>query len=872
MINKIYKYIILIILSNIFFLKSFAEIQFNFDVTNIEILENGNIYKGTERGEFTTNNGITINANFFEFNKDLNILNAKGNVKIEDSITKYIILTEDITYNKNTEIILSRGKTKSIIDSKYVIDSKKILKYDKSLNILNAKGNVEIVDTIDNYLITAEEISYFKNEEKILTKGKTQSKIKSKYNIISEDVLFLINENKLSSSKKSTIKDNTSNVYILDRFDYSINNEEIKGDNIIIITNFNKPESDKFYFSNGIINFKTQNFIAKDTKIEIHNDVFGNSENNPRLEGVSSNKQNKIITINKGVFTSCKERENCTPWHIKAKKIKHDKNKKQIIYDSAILKVYNFPVLYFPKFFHPDPTVDRQSGFLRPQLNNSSMLGNSLTLPYFYVPSVDKDFTFTPIIFDKNVQMFQTEFRKINKDSNFITDIAYTKGYKSSETNKKNNISHFFGNYNLDLNLEEFKSSKLSINFEKTSNDTYLKVFDTYLTENYIKPENYDVLNSELKLELNHESYNLISGLNVYENLQVTNNDRYHYVFPYYKLKKTLSSNFKNGSINFSSNGTNELKNTNNLISKVTNDVSYRGFDIISNSGFKNNLNLSFKNLNSIAKNDPKYKTSPQVELMSNFELATSLPLIKENKSSKNFFTPKLSFRFNPSDMKDYSASERKINISNIFSNNRLGLGDSFESGRSLTVGIDYKKEYLNDINKFFEFKMATVLRDKEEDLMPKVSTLNRKNSNLFGSFSTNYFNNLSLNYNFSIDNDFNSFEYNDIQASISVNNLVTTFNFIEESGEIGDANIIENRTRYEIDDNNYLSFNTRRNRKLNLTEYYDLVYEYKNDCLTAGIKYKKTYYQDRDLKPSENLFFTLTLIPLTTYEYKVDR
>ena len=96
--------------------------------------------------------------------------------------------------------------------------------------------------------------------------------------------------------------------------------KELKGENIIIITNFNKPKSDKFYFSNGIINFKTQNFVAKDTKIEIHNDVFGNDENNPRLEGVSSNKQNEIITVNKGVFTSCKKREDCTPWYIKAKK------------------------------------------------------------------------------------------------------------------------------------------------------------------------------------------------------------------------------------------------------------------------------------------------------------------------------------------------------------------------------------------------------------------------------------------------------------------------------------------------------------------------------------------------------------------------
>ena len=96
--------------------------------------------------------------------------------------------------------------------------------------------------------------------------------------------------------------------------------------------------------------------------------------------------------------------------------------------------------------------------------------------------------------------------------------------------------------------------------------------------------------------------------------------------------------------------------------------------------------------------------------------------------------------------------------------------------------------------------------------------------------------------------------------------------NFVEENGEMGNTNYIENIASINFDNTNYLTFNTRRNRKLNLTEYYDLVYEYKNDCLTAGIKYKKTYYEDRDLKPSENLFFTITLIPLTTYEQKVER
>ena len=87
----------------------------------------------------------------------------------------------------------------------------------------------------------------------------------------------------------------------------------------------------------------------------------------------------------------------------------------------------------------------------------------------------------------------------------------------------------------------------------------------------------------------------------------------------------------------------------------------------------------------------------------------------------------------------------------------------------------------------------------------------------------------------------------------------------------MGESNSFENSISYTIDNNNILTFKTRRNREINLTEYYDLVYEYKNDCLIAGVKYKKSYYEDRDLKPNENLLFTITLFPLTTYEYRAD-
>ena len=149
------------------------------------------------------------------------------------------------------------------------------------------------------------------------------------------------------------------------------------------------------------------------------------------------------------------------------------------------------------------------------------------------------------------------------------------------------------------------------------------------------------------------------------------NSDRYQFVFPYYNFNTIISEDFFEGFLTLNSSGTNDLKNTNNLRTKVINDLSYKSYDFISNLGIKNNVNINLKNLNSLGKNDDEYKSSPQLELLGDIELQSHLPLIKKTEEYLNFFTPKLSLRFSPNDMKDYSDSERNINTDNIFANNR---------------------------------------------------------------------------------------------------------------------------------------------------------------------------------------------------------
>ena len=100
-----------------------------------------------------------------------------------------------------------------------------------------------------------------------------------------------------------------------------------------------------------------------------------------------------------------------------AKEIKHDTIKKQLTYKDALLKVYDVPVLYFPKFFHPDPTVERQSG-LKTVLNKSNVLGTSYIIPYYVISDVS-DITATHKYLKIVQKWFKTNIERLEKIMTF---------------------------------------------------------------------------------------------------------------------------------------------------------------------------------------------------------------------------------------------------------------------------------------------------------------------------------------------------------------------------------------------------------------------------------------------------------------------
>lgn len=103
-------------------------------------------------------------------------------------------------------------------------------------------------------------------------------------------------------------------------------------------------------------------------------------------------------------------------WQLKAERVIHDQEERTISYQNAWMEFFGVPVAYTPYLEHPDPTVDRKSGFLAPTVGSSSALGGTLQVPYFWAIGPDKDLTVAPIITTEQGVVMTGEYRHLLRD------------------------------------------------------------------------------------------------------------------------------------------------------------------------------------------------------------------------------------------------------------------------------------------------------------------------------------------------------------------------------------------------------------------------------------------------------------------------
>ena len=760
----------------------------------------------------------------------------------------FIFKTKEIEIKNNgNEIYAKDGKAFSK-DNNLEIQAINF-EYFKSTDLLKAYNGVAYIKS-DNLKVEFNEIQFDQKKFNFIAKGNVKIyDIKNKLTIKTEIVNYDWDKKILKSKTNSVLKDQFKNVFNTQSFNYEINKNILK----VKDANFKDFDHNNFYVELAYINTLSNKLFGKDISVDLNNKSF-NKDNEPRLKGKSVTYENYTTEISKGVFTTCKKTDNCPPWQLSAEKIQHDKRKQIINYKNAWLKVYDVPVMYFPKFFHPDPTVTRRSGFLMPTLNSSSNSKSFVSLPYFYALSSNKDMTFTPRLYAEDKLLLQTEYREANKNSNHFSDFSF---YNEKDKNSK---SHFFYKYDKSMNLSYFQNSNLVLNIEKTSNDTYLKA--SKLKSPII--EDYDILENSIGLSLNSENMSIDTDFIVYEDLgQKNNSDKYEFILPRLSLNKDIKNNTNlDGNFSFKSNNIARNYKTNIFEKTNINDLIFNSNPKITNNGFYNNYDFILKNVNSDTQNSKDFKKGENFYFSGLFQYNSSLPLIKDNTNFQNILKPKFSLKLSPNNTKDISTNETRLDVANIYDLQRINRNDTVEGGVSLSYGNDFTIFDKNNSRDYFSLKVANNLRFEENDDLSKSNQLGAKTSNLFGEITYNPNNFIKMKYNTSTKNNIQDTVYENLITELSLNNFITSFDYLNENNTSIKNSYLSNTTKYTLNKYNNIQFSTRENKTKNLTEYYNLMYQYKNDCLAASIEYNKDFYDDRDIKPTENIFLKLTIIP----------
>ena len=771
---------------------------------------------------------------------------------IVNSEQSFVYEAQQIEILDEGNVIIGEDDVKIIIADNITITANK-LEYNRSSQLVKLIGDIKLVDKINKITVDTDEISYLKSENKIFSNIRTNLVFNDNYFAETESFIFFPTQKKILSNDKVKIYDNLGNLFFINKFKYEIDKKKFSG----LDTKFIDLEKNEYLISNTMINLDTNQIFGKDLKINFNKTSFGNLENDPRLKARSFTNKNGVTSINKGVFTTCKKTDSCPPWSLYAEQITHDNDKEMMSYKNAWLKIYDIPVVYFPKFSHPDPSVKRKSGFLTPSTRDSTNLGLSIDLPYFHAISENKDLTFKPRFYFNDEIILQNEYRQVNKNSDHIVDFSVnTNDYLSSNKMIK---THLFSNSKFETNLENFEKSNFEINFETVSNDTYLK---TYKIDSPLV-ENESLLNSYFSFNAENEDLLFSTSLEIYNDLSKNKTDRYEFIYPNYKVEKYVGLNNENfQSLNFLSYGHQKKYATNIYEGLIINDILFEGNNNIFDWGLKNNFSAILKNVNKKGQNSALYKDKFDQSLLSALLIRNEFPLNKIVKNHESNLTPKISLMYSPNKTINNSQDDRRIDVGNVYDFNRLGYSDTIEGGASMTLGAEYSKSNKEIGNELVNFNLATVLRKNKNEDLPTSSTIGNTSSDIFGNLILNLNENVKFNYDFSLDNNLNETNYDSIKSQFSVNNFVTSFEYFDDKNKLNSRSYISSETNFSINKSSSIGFDIRKNRKTNATEYYDLFYNYTNDCLVASIKFNKEYYSDSDLKPEKQILLTLTIVP----------
>ncbi len=156
-------------------------------------------------------------------------------------------------------------------------------------------------------------------------------------------------------------------------------------------------------------------------------------------------------------------------WSIRASRVVHDEEERQLYFENAQLRVLDVPVFYVPYLRLPDPTLDRARGFLIPSIRSTTLLGFGIKTPYFIPIGDSKDITLTPYL-SPVTRTIEARYRQAFRYGTIEVNGALTRDTLITDSAR----GYLFAIGSFDIR----RDFTLSFNIEATTDDAYLSDYD----------------------------------------------------------------------------------------------------------------------------------------------------------------------------------------------------------------------------------------------------------------------------------------------------------------------------------------------------------------------------------------------------------
>jgi len=594
---------------------------------------------------------------------------------------------------------------------------------------------------------------------------------------------------------------------------------------------------------------------------------------NARIAAAGGRRTNGNRTeMVRGVYSPCEvcdEDPNADPlWQVRAARVIHDQSDRQVEYHDAVLEFYGIPIAYTPYFTHPDPTVERQTGFLAPSFGSNTNTGFYLRTPFFWNIGTDRDATFDPILAEEQGAFAAGEYRQAFDTGYFDVSGSFTVADEEigSDVIERTEEDVFRGHVFTEGEFHLDETWRWGWDVNRSTDQTYLRKFNFWES-----PGN--AMTSTLYAEGFRGRNYMSARTNSYQDLRLGQRSDTELILPILDYNGIGETDSFGGRWSIDANFLSLYDGDDADSQRLSVEAGYRR-EFIADMGLVTSLTGSLRTDGyyvdqSSSTDDAGRNVSDGFtgRIIPRLGMETRYPFARYSTNGRQIIEPIIAAYASPNggnqpDIPNADSRVFETDDVNLFSASRTAGLDRIETGQRVIGGINMA-HFGNDGERISLF-IGQSYRFRDDSDLSNDTGLESERSDWVGRLAFSPMEYLNVNYRFNFQPDEFLANRNELSFSAGGSGLLFSgsYNFVRDGLNLASSEVEELAlgVRSSIDDEWTLGASTLQDLTKDggsLNHRAQLIFE--DECFIFDANFTRSYTRSADLEEEDSIFFQLT-------------